>query len=125
MGTGGVMGTGGALGIGGMVVVDGGPADGGGDAAAGPCSGLCAPAIELTVAGGYHSANLGTEATCHETTSTILGGGCANLTAPRTFSVNGTQVSCGANFAPPAARNGGYCFQASAGGLSYATFFVF
>jgi hypothetical protein len=42
----------------------------------------------------------------------------------RTFSINGVPVNC-ANLAAPSAtrqRNGGYCFQATAGGLAYAYF---
>jgi len=51
---------------------------------------------------------------------------CGNFVSPRTMTVNGTSIDCvsngGANTTLPAARNGGYCFQASAGQYSYAYF---
>jgi endoglucanase len=85
-----------------------------------PCSGLCSPATLITSAS-FNSGNLDTSATCHETSAPISGGNCGNM-AGRTFKINGTTVNCGGNFVPPAKRNGGYCFQASAGGYSYAYF---
>jgi hypothetical protein len=44
--------------------------------------------------------------------------------SPRTFSVNGTIVSCsGGNWSSlPAKRNGGYCLQSSAGNYAWAYF---
>ena len=41
----------------------------------------------------------------------------------RTLTINGVAMSTGdGSFALPAKVNGGYCFQASAGGYSYASF---
>jgi hypothetical protein len=127
MGTGGVTGAGGTLGTGGIAGTGGAPGGVGGTGGQGPCSGLCAPAIEFTLAptSAYVSGNLGIQATCHETTSTLAGAGCSNIAAPRTFSVNGTVESCAGVLVLAAIRNGGYCFQASAGGVAYATFFAF
>jgi len=49
---------------------------------------------------------------------------CGNFVAPRTFTVNGTMFDCvvGGAAVLPEARNGGWCFEASAGNNSYAYF---
>ena len=71
---------------------------------------------------GYSSPNLGTAAACFQTTATLSGGGKYNM-AGRTFSINGASTgSTDGSFTLPAKVNGGYCFQATAGGNSYATF---
>ena len=79
----------------------------------------------------YNAGNLGPGATCHETMSTLAGGVCGNFTAPRTFTVNGTTMGdctpSGSGFPTTALntpRNGGFCFQASAGSPDYAYFGV-
>ena len=91
----------------------------------GPCTGLCDNPIVIPAVL-YSSGNLGTGATCHETTASIQGGNCSNIPIPRTFSVNGTQVPCPGNWPTlPARKNGGYCFQASAGSPNFASFVTF
>jgi len=91
-----------------------------------PCSGLCTSPIVFTSAS-FNSGNLGTAATCHQTVANINGGNCGNFAAPRTFSINNTVVSCtGGNWSTlPAKRNGGYCFQATAGDFPWAFFVTF
>jgi len=92
--------------------------------ASGPCAGGCTPPINVTVSGSYQSGNLGTGALCYQTTSVLHGGNCSNFVSPRTIKVNGTTESCNAgNWSSiPAAKNGGYCIQVSAGNQSYASF---
>ena len=71
------------------------------------------------------SHNLGTGATCDEVVGSVTHVVCGNFVAPRTFMVNGTMTyDCvaGANAALPAAHNGGFCMQASAGDFAYAYF---
>jgi len=85
-----------------------------------PCAGLCSNPI-VFAGPGYQSGALGTAATCHQTSATLQGVLCSNVTSPRTFSVNGTLMSC-SNSTPPAKRNGGYCIQTSAGNPSWASF---
>jgi len=87
-----------------------------------PCSGLCAGAV-VFARPSYNSSNLGTGATCHETTSTLQGIVCGNFSAPRSFRVNGSVVTCNnQSFAAPAKRNNGYCLQADAGEPAWAYF---
>jgi hypothetical protein len=86
-----------------------------------PCGGLCQNPV--TFSGSYGASNLGTGATCHETTSNLAGGLCGGFASSRTFSVNGTPVSC-SGIAYPPKRNGGYCLQASAGNEPWAWFSV-
>jgi hypothetical protein len=90
-------------------------------AGAGPCAGLCVDPIVFTTTT-YLSSDLGTAATCHETTAALAGVICSNFTPPRTFSANGKVLDCSGPGAPPPKRNGGYCFQASAGNPSYSSF---
>jgi hypothetical protein len=133
VGTGGRIGTGGVVGgVGGAIGTGGSPAGVGGatgtDAAVGgtgPCMGLCATPIVFTTAM-YNSGSLGTGATCHETTANLQGGGCSNCTG-RTFSINGTLIPQTSSNWPslPAKVNGGYCLQAGAGGVDYASFYTF
>jgi len=86
-----------------------------------PCAGLCTNPTVFTSTT-YTSSSLGTLATCHETTANLTGAVCENFTTTRTFSVNGVAQMCATNIALPPKRNGGYCFQASAGQPSYASF---
>ena len=95
--------------------------------AAAPCAGLCSNPINFTDNGGFQSGNLGTGAICYQTTSTVRGGNCGNFVSPRSLKVNGTTEPCNSGNWPsvPAARNGGYCVQATAGNQSFAFFSVF
>jgi fibronectin type III domain protein len=85
-----------------------------------PCAGLCTSPVTFTTQS-YQSGNLGTGATCHETSANLQGVQCSNVTSPRTFSVNGNARSCSTS-TPPAKRNGGYCIQASSGSPAWASF---
>ena len=93
-----------------------------GTGGAGPCSGACANPI--TVPPNSNSGDLGTGATCHEVAGDTGSFVCDNFAAPRTFTVNGTMFDCvvGAGGVLPAARNGGWCVEASAGDYSYSYF---
>jgi uncharacterized repeat protein (TIGR02543 family) len=84
-----------------------------------PCAGLCTSPVVFT-SKSYQSGNLGTGATCHETTAALAGGNCSNLSS-RTIKVNNTTVSCN-GWTLPAKLNGGYCIQVSAGTPSYTSF---
>jgi hypothetical protein len=90
--------------------------------------------LTFTPTAGYISGNLGTQATCHETASTFANGLCGYFAADRIFKVNGvlesacsgTATGTSASFnSIPAPRNGGYCFQASAGDTASAYFQVY
>ncbi|KYF62115.1 peptidase [Sorangium cellulosum] len=86
------------------------------------CSGLCTSPT-LFSGPSYNSGNLGTGAVCFETTANLTGANCGNFASGRTFEVNGTAVTCnGGNITLPAKRNGGYCFEASAGNQAWAYF---
>jgi hypothetical protein len=88
-----------------------------------PCSGLCTNPI-VFAGPGFSSGNLGTAATCHQTLANLAGGNCGNFAAGRTFRVNDTLMACNSGNWPslPAKRNGGYCFQATAGDFAWAYF---
>ena len=88
----------------------------------GPCAGICANPGE--VAPNTNSGDLGTAETCDEVIGNVRNMVCGNFVAPRTLTVNGTaEFPCGGgNVTLPAARNGGFCMQASAGNYSYAYF---
>jgi hypothetical protein len=97
--------------------------DNGSCQSAGPCAAYCSN--PTTFGGGnYNSGNLGTGATCHETTGNINGGVCGNLAGGRTLSVNGQQMNCnGAGWSSlPAKVNGGYCVRATPGNYAWAYF---
>jgi hypothetical protein len=98
--------------------------DGGGDtgpSGTGPCAGLCSN--PGTVPPATASGDLGTDATCDEVVGNITHLVCGNFVAPRTLKVNNVTVTCaGGGVSLPAARNGGWCMQASAGQYSYAYF---
>jgi hypothetical protein len=85
-----------------------------------PCAAYCASPTVFTTTN-YSSGNLGTGATCHETTANIVGANCGNM-GSRTFKVNGVTQTCTGNITLPAKVNGGYCFQATAGTPDYAYF---
>jgi hypothetical protein len=78
----------------------------------------------VVVAPNTNSGDLGTAATCHTVVGAMGSMVCGNFVTPRTFTVNGTSFDCaaGAGGTLPAARNGGWCFEASAGNNSYAYF---
>lgn len=130
-GTGGkATGTGGkATGTGGKVAGTGGMVTGtGGATGTTPCSGLCAAGItvtEFTVTSmtAYGSGNFNTaNALCYETTDQPTRGNCSNFNS-RTLSINGTDVTAMCSlYTVPAARNGGFCFQVSAGTETFASF---
>lgn len=100
----------------------GGAAGAAGDAGPlGPCTGLCDRPMVVGVP--FNSGNLGTAASCYETTAPVAEIVCGNFTAPRTLSVNGQVMDCGGSGMPaPAAVNGGFCFVVSAGQQSFAYF---
>jgi hypothetical protein len=91
-------------------------------AGTGPCANLCSNPVNFTISGSFQSGNLGTGAVCYQTTSVVHGGNCGNFVSPRTLKVNGTTEPCtGANWSSvPAARNGGYCIQTTAGNQPWA-----
>jgi hypothetical protein len=93
-----------------------------GTCAATPCASYCSDPILFS--GNYQSGNLGTQATCHETTATINGGNCGNLAPGRTFYINGTAMPCGSGNWPalPAKVNGGYCVYTTAGDYAWSYF---
>jgi hypothetical protein len=84
-----------------------------------PCDGLCS---NPTVFSGpnYQSGNLGTGAVCRETTATLHGGNCSNMSS-RTLKVNGTNMNC-SGWALPPKRNAGYCIQVTAGTPAWSSF---
>ena len=96
-------------------------------AGTGPCASLCSNPVNFTVNGSFQSGNLGTGAVCYQTTSAVHGGNCGNFVSPRTLRVNGTTEACNAGnwTSVPAAKNGGYCVQTTAGNQSFAFFTVF
>jgi hypothetical protein len=93
----------------------------GGTTGTDPCAAFCtAPKVFSTAS--FQSGNLGTSATCQETTATLTGINCGNMSS-RTLSINGTVVNCGStNLTAPPKVNGGYCFQTTAGGTAAAYF---
>jgi hypothetical protein len=88
-----------------------------------PCTDLCSAPVVFD-GPSYSASNLGTGATCHETTAELSGGNCGNFAPGRTLRVNGQTVTCNWSNWPslPSKRNGGYCFQASAGNYAWAGF---
>jgi hypothetical protein len=86
-----------------------------------PCAAFCSSPTVFTTSN-YQAGALGTGAVCRETTASLAGVNFSNI-AGRTLTVNGTAFTAdGTISALPAKVNGGYCIQASAGGLSYASF---
>ena len=87
-----------------------------------PCASLCSSPV-VFAGPGYYSGSLGVNATCHQTSANLGGVVCGNFDASRTFRINDVAVNCNnPPIALPAKRNGGYCFQASAGTPSYSYF---
>jgi hypothetical protein len=84
-----------------------------------PCATLCSNPVVFTIAS-YQSGNLGTGATCHQTTASLAGGNCSNI-GSRTLKVNNTTMNCN-SWTLPAKRNGGYCIQVTAGTPNYTSF---
>jgi beta-glucosidase len=91
-----------------------------------PCTGLCTGPI-VFAGPNFNSGNLGAGATCHQTVANLNGGNCGNFSGGRTFRINNTLMSCSGGNWPslPAKRNGGYCFQATAGDFPWAFFVTF
>jgi len=89
-----------------------------------PCAGYCANPTTFNGATTYQSGNLGTAATCHESTVPIRGGNCGNFVSPRKLFVNGVAMTCNwANWSSlPPAKNGGYCVYTTSGNNSWAAF---
>lgn len=91
-------------------------------AASNPCAAYCSNPTVFASAN-YNSGNIGTAATCHQTTATLTAGNCGNFAAGRTLKINGTTLTCnGSNWTPPAKVNGGYCIYSTSGNYSYAYF---
>ena len=84
-----------------------------------PCGGLCSSPV-VFAGPNYQSGNLGTGATCHQTTASLNGGNCSNISG-RSLKVNGTTMNCN-GWTLPAKRNGGYCIQVTAGDPAWASF---
>lgn len=91
-----------------------------------PCGSVCSPATVFNWGGSYWSGELGTGAVCRETTHTISGGNCGNLTGGRTLYVNGVPMACNnQNWASiPAKVRGGYCITTTPGDYRWAYFQV-
>jgi hypothetical protein len=86
-----------------------------------PCATFCTSPTVFTSTN-YQSGALGTGAVCRETTASLSGLNLSNI-AGRTLKINGVSfVDDGTISALPAKVNGGYCLQATAGGLSFASF---
>ena len=82
----------------------------------------CVPAKTIAGSGSGNSGSFGTTgAFCFRTADTITGWNCSNFTG-RTLKVNGTVETCGA-LPLPAKFNGYYYFEASAGGVDYASIY--
>jgi hypothetical protein len=91
----------------------------------GPCNGQSCPICTVFATTSYISGNLGSGASCYETTAAINSGLCGNFVAPRALTINGTDMNCvngGSWPSLPAKVNGGYCFVISAGQQDYAYF---
>jgi hypothetical protein len=93
---------------------------GGGSGGTNPCAAYCSNPVTMT-AQSFNSGNIGTAAACYQSSFPIGGFSIANTTG-RTFLVNGQVFSGSATQTLPPKTNGGYCFQATAGGYSYASF---
>ncbi len=91
-----------------------------------PCSGLCNNPTRFSVADGsnFQSGNLGTGASCFETTSRLFQGESSSFAAGKTLMVNGRTEPMNGNwnYPLPPMRNDGYCIQVSAGNNSFAAF---
>ena len=86
-----------------------------------PCAAFCTSPTVFTSTN-YQAGALGTGAVCRETTAALSGVNISNI-AGRALKVNGVAFVADGNIsALPAKVNGGYCFQATAGGMDYASF---
>jgi hypothetical protein len=87
-----------------------------------PCAPFCSDAEVISWQGSYQSDPLGAGAICRETTQPVAGGNCGNFAAGRQLFLNGTDMPCDAGNWPslPAAVNGGYCVQTTAGDYPWA-----
>jgi len=87
-----------------------------------PCAGICTN--PTTFPESFQSGNLGTNASCYQTTASLQGGNCGNFSGTKTLSVNGTPMTCNnQNWSSlPAKKNGGYCVSVTSGNFSYAYF---
>ena len=101
---------------------DGGAvATGGTTGGTNPCAAFCSSPTVFTSTN-YQAGALGSGAACRETTAALSGINLSNI-AGRTFKINGVAFVADGNIsALPAKVNGGYCLQAAAGGMSYASF---
>jgi len=102
-----------------------GPAEsprGPGGGGSSPCASYCQNPVSFS--GNFQSGNLGTGATCYQTTGNVNGGNCGNFQNPRALFVNGTQMTCNhQNWSSlPAKVNGGYCVYTTAGNHPWAYF---
>lgn len=87
-----------------------------------PCTAYCSNPVSFS--GSFNSGNLGSAATCHETTGNINGGNCGNFANGRQLRVNGTLMTCnnGNWSSVPSKVNGGYCVHTTAGEHPWAYF---
>jgi hypothetical protein len=124
-GAGGRGGGGGAAGAGGRGGAGGAAGAGGAGGSNAPCASLCtSPTIFSSQ--NFQSGNLGTAATCHQTVANLTGANCGNFAAGRVFRINDVVTTCnGGNVPLPPKRNGGYCFQSTAGDFPWAYFVTF
>jgi len=85
-----------------------------------PCASFCSNPVNFS--GNFQSGNLGTAATCHQTTGPLNGGNCGNFVSPRVLKVNGTTMTCNNQNWPtiPPKVNGGYCITTTAGNQPWA-----
>jgi hypothetical protein len=110
VGTGGEASSGGEVSTGGVTETDGGGSE------------PCVPAKTITGSGSGNSGNFGTTGPfCFRTPDNITGWNCSNFTG-RTLKVNGVTTTCGAA-SLPAKVNGYYYFDATAGGVDYASIY--
>lgn len=85
-----------------------------------PCSGLCSNPTVMTST----SVNsTGTSAICYEYNGTKSSGNFGNFSSTRHFYINGTDKGTSSgSYTLPATRNGGYCFQSTAGDFAWGYF---
>ena len=88
-----------------------------------PCDSYCPSRIIFNDAR-YQSGNLGSSATCHETTAPLTSGLCGNFSEARKLYVNGVEMTCdwSQHWTLPSAVNGGYCITTSSGDYDWASF---
>lgn len=90
-----------------------------------PCTDICQSPTKLQTQHAYQA--LGTQAGCYESTFPLIGANCVEFNSTRTLHINGTKILCNrsVDFTAPGSditkRNGGYCFNVSAGGYAHAS----